>query len=79
MGLIITLIVFGGAQIVYMKLKHSFLLPVFTATVVIIGLIFISGTTYEAYYASARWIDWLLGPAVVALSLPLYKYRKMLF
>ncbi|WP_078593010.1 LrgB family protein [Evansella clarkii] len=79
MGLIVTLIVFGAAQFVYLKLKHSFLLPVFTATVVIIGLIFLTGTTYEAYYASARWIDWFLGPAVVALSLPLYKYRKMLF
>ncbi|MFD2044615.1 LrgB family protein [Ornithinibacillus salinisoli] len=78
MWLILTLIVFAVAQYVYLRKKRNYLIPVFTATVVLIILVLISGKTYADYYVSAQWIDWLLGPAVVALSFPLYKHRKML-
>ncbi|UCZ52856.1 LrgB family protein [Bacillus shivajii] len=79
MGLIATLIIFAIAQFVYLKYKRNYLLPVFTTTVILVAIILMTDTNYEAYYVSAQWIDWLLGPAVVALSFPLYKHRKMLF
>ncbi|MBR7552584.1 LrgB family protein [Allobacillus sp. GCM10007491] len=78
MWLVMTTVVFLAAQWVYKKRKKNYLLPVFTTTIALISVIVLSGQSYEQYYASAKWIDWLLGPAVVALSYPLYKYRTML-
>ena len=78
MWLILTVGIFLLSQWLYVKIKKSFLLPVFTTTIVIILLLLSTGHTYKHYYETAQWIDWLLGPAVVALSYPLYKHRKML-
>lgn len=78
MWLILTVVIFLVAQWVYAKQKKSYLLPVFTTTIALIGLLLVSGQSYEQYYETAQWVDWLLGPAVVALSYPLYKHRKML-
>ncbi len=45
--------------------------PVLIATLVLIGLLTLSGTSYAAYFAGAQFIHFLLGPATVALAVPL--------
>ncbi len=46
--------------------------PVLIAVVVLAGLLWLSGTAYPTYFAGAQFVHFLLGPATVALALPLY-------
>lgn len=46
--------------------------PVFLAVAILIGLLKITGVSYSQYFESARFIHLLLGPATVALAIPLY-------
>lgn len=46
--------------------------PVLVAMFVLIGLLLLSGTPYDTYFEGAQFIHFLLGPATVALAIPLY-------
>lgn len=56
--------------------------PVFVAVAALIGLLKLTGVSYQQYFESARFIHLLLGPATVALAIPLYanisRVRQML-
>jgi predicted murein hydrolase (TIGR00659 family) len=47
--------------------------PVLIAVALLVGLLWASGTSYESYFAGAQFVHFLLGPATVALALPLYR------
>lgn len=49
-----------------------FLLPVITAVVVIVTLLLLTGVPYADYAAHARPLIFLIGPATVALAVPLH-------
>lgn len=51
---------------------HPLAHPVMIAMVVLIGLLLLTGTSYEVYFEGAQFIHFLLGPATVALAIPLY-------
>jgi len=48
-------------------------LVVIAAVLIILGLK-LTGTSYETYFAGAQFIHFLLGPATVALAVPLYRH-----
>ncbi|MFC0213942.1 LrgB family protein [Paenibacillus chartarius] len=48
--------------------------PLFTSSAGIIVLLLALGVPYEAYQAGGEWLTLVLGPATVALGVPLYKY-----
>jgi predicted murein hydrolase (TIGR00659 family) len=54
---------------------------VVTAVSLLIGLLLLTETPYPAYFAGAQYVHFLLGPATVALAIPLYqqfpKVRKL--
>lgn len=50
--------------------------PVGIAAALVVGLLLLSGTTYERYFAGAQFVHFLLGPATVALAIPLYHNRE---
>lgn len=56
--------------------------PMFVAVAAMIGLLKLTGVTYSQYFESAKFIHLLLGPATVALAIPLYanlaRVRQML-
>jgi putative effector of murein hydrolase len=44
----------------------------------IIGLfLYVTGTSYTTYFSGAQFVHFLLGPATVALAVPLYENRKL--
>jgi putative effector of murein hydrolase len=45
--------------------------PVLIAIVLVAAVLCVSGTSYPTYFAGARFINFLLGPATVALAVPL--------
>jgi predicted murein hydrolase (TIGR00659 family) len=49
--------------------------PLFTSSAGIIALLLLLHIPYEAYQAGGDWLTVALGPATVALGVPLYKYR----
>lgn len=47
--------------------------PVLIAVAAIAGLLFATGTDYRTYFDGAQFVHFLLGPATVALAVPLYR------
>lgn len=52
--------------------------PLFTSSIGIIVLLLLLRVPYEAYQVGADWLTVVLGPATVALGVPLYKHWKRL-
>ena len=81
--LIVTLLSFKIGIIIYEKFnKHTLLQPIIIAYILIMCLIVFTETSFEEYFKSVEIIHFFLGPATVALALPLYnnlKYIKSLF
>ncbi|WP_299863503.1 LrgB family protein [uncultured Hoeflea sp.] len=72
--LTLTLAAFQAGGWVYTRSGHKpFLNPVLTAVVLVVALLTLSGTTYESYFEGAQFVHFLLGPATVALAIPLYR------
>lgn len=47
--------------------------PVAVAVMLLVGLLALTGTTYQTYFNGAQFVHFLLGPATVALAIPLYR------
>lgn len=55
------------------RTKLAVLNPVLLSVITIIFFLKITGISYETYYSGSKFISIFLGPATVALALPLYK------
>jgi predicted murein hydrolase (TIGR00659 family) len=53
--------------------RHPLVNPVLIAVALVATLLEISGTPYKTYFDGAQFVHFLLGPATVALGVPLYK------
>ncbi|MCQ4262788.1 LrgB family protein [Stutzerimonas stutzeri] len=71
-GVGITLAVFQLAYAAYEKTRWVFLQPVLVSMTLIVGVLLLCGIDYDEYRISAQWLTILLGPATVALAVPLY-------
>lgn len=60
------------------RFTTPFLLPILTTTILIIILLSIFSISYDSYMSGAKWIDTMLGPAVVSLAYPLYMQRGLI-
>ncbi len=83
LGLTITLIAYSLGHRLYLYANCNPLLnPVVTAIAVLIAFLQVTGVSYAAYFEGAQFVHFLLGPATVALAVPLYqqcaKIRKRL-
>lgn len=47
--------------------------PVLIAIVILVTLLLATGTSYATYFEGAQFVHFLLGPATVALAVPLYR------
>ncbi len=71
--LTLTLAIFLAAVWVNRRARGLPLLhPTILAMVVLIGLLLVTGTDYDTYFEGAQFIHFLLGPATVALAVPLH-------
>ncbi len=73
LGLTITLVVYQGAYWIYKRANfHPLLNPVAIAVAVLVALLKLTDTPYQTYFDGAQFVHFLLGPATVALAIPLY-------
>jgi predicted murein hydrolase (TIGR00659 family) len=72
--LTLTLAAFQAGSWVYERSGHKpFLNPVMTAVILLVAILTLTGTPYPAYFEGAQFVHFLLGPATVALAIPLYR------
>ncbi|MDR2852138.1 MAG: LrgB family protein [Burkholderiaceae bacterium] len=72
-GLTATLVAYLLAHRIYARARFSPLAnPVMIAVAILVTLLAITGTPYKTYFDGAQFVHFLLGPATVALAVPLY-------
>jgi predicted murein hydrolase (TIGR00659 family) len=72
----LTLVAFAAGDLVSARLgRHPLANPVVIAAALLIGLLWATGTSYATYFDGAQFVHFLLGPATVALGLPLWRNR----
>ncbi len=71
--LTLTLLAYLIGDRIYRRFGMNPLLnPVVIAIVILVTLLVATGTSYERFFAGAQFVHFLLGPATVALAIPLY-------
>jgi putative effector of murein hydrolase len=74
-----TLAAYVVGQMIQRLLRGSPLAsPVLVAIVIVAGVVLATGTSYQTYFAGAQFINLLLGPATVALAIPLAKNLSLI-
>lgn len=72
--LVLTLVVYQAAHWLWRRAGMTPLLnPVLLSIAAISAILVTSGIDYDRYFAGSRLIHFLLGPATVALAIPLYR------
>lgn len=79
LGLTLTLLAYQGASWIHRRSSyHPAANPVLLAVLMVIAVLQVSGTDYSTYFDGAQFVHFLLGPATVALAIPLYaQFRKV--
>ena len=77
LGLTMTLLAYQGAFWLYQRSGNNPLAnPVLIAVAILVLILTLTGTSYETYFSGAQFVHFLLGPATVALAIPLYTQFK---
>jgi predicted murein hydrolase (TIGR00659 family) len=73
LGLTFTLLAYQGAVWISKRCNgHPLANPVLLAVAALVTLLWATGTPYQTYFDGAQFVHFLLGPATVALAIPLY-------
>lgn len=74
MHLTLTLVAYQIGNWIYKKTNLNPLFnPVLIAMIIIVPILLFSKTNYSEYFQGAQFVHFLLGPATVALAIPLYQ------
>ena len=75
--LTVTLVVYAIADAASLAThRHPLMNPVLHSIWIIGVFLHMTGTSYTTYFGGAQFVHFLLGPATVALAVPLYENRK---
>ena len=72
--LAVTIAAYAAGRLVQRACRNSpFASPVLIAILLVASVLLATGTSYQTYFAGAQFINFLLGPATIALAIPLAK------
>ncbi|MCR5794941.1 MAG: LrgB family protein [Solobacterium sp.] len=71
-GVVISLLAFYVGTLLKKKFKLGIFNPLLIAIILTVAFLLVFKIDYENYYASAKYLSWLLTPATVSLAIPLY-------
>lgn len=77
-GIILTIIAYEIGVTIRNKWRNPLLNPILIATILIIGILTITGISYETYKVGGDYISFFLGPVTVLLAVPLYRHIQAL-
>ena len=79
LGLTLTLLAYLIAWHIHQRLAaHPLANPVMLAVALLVTLLWLTDTPYQTYFDGAQFVHFLLGPATVALAIPLYAQLQRL-
>ena len=58
--------------------KMPLLNPTLLAITLVVVVLTATGTSYKRYFDGAQFVHFLLGPAIVAMAIPLYRHTEMI-
>lgn len=71
--LVLTLLAYlAGVWLFQRSGGNPLLIPVLTAVAMVVGVLWLTGTPYPVYFEGVQPLYFLIGPATVALAVPLY-------
>ncbi|MFJ7825099.1 LrgB family protein [Psychrobacillus sp. NPDC096623] len=71
-----TIVLFYLMTFVYRRFTYPLLIPIFSTTVLLVLILVMNKIPYDTYMSGGKWINELLGPAVVSMAYPLYIHRE---
>lgn len=72
--LALTVATYAAAEALYRRLgRHPLVHPVPVSVTILVLILAASGTPYPRYFEGAQFVHFLLGPAIVALAVPLHR------
>ncbi len=75
--LTLTLAAYSAGYALYRRLRFNPLVnPVLIAVALTVSILLLTGTSYQTYFQGAQFVHFLLGPATVALAVPLYRHME---
>ena len=75
LGLALTIVAYSCAYAIYERCRFAPLANPVAIAIVLIGLVLaLTGMPYERYFSGAQFVHFLLGPATVAMAIPLARY-----
>ena len=74
---LVTIGVYFACRWVFLRTRWSLLHPGLTGILAMVVILENTGRSYPQYERSTEWINWLLGPAVVAMAVPIYQLRAV--
>ncbi len=77
LGLTMTLLAYQLGYALYTRSRFNPLVnPVVIAVIVLVSVLLTTNTAYATYFEGAQYVHFLLGPATVALAVPLFEQRQ---
>ena len=73
---LLTVAVYFACRWVFLRTRWSLLHPGLTGILTMAAILESAGRAYGPYEHATAWINWLLGPAVVAMAVPIYQLRQ---
>lgn len=77
-GITLTLLAYIIGASIHNRTKSHIANPILISCIFIIGLLVPAGIPYESYSQGAKYVSFLLGPATVALAVPMYRNFKLI-
>lgn len=77
-GIVLTLMAYYIGLLIVKKTGNKLIHPLLTSFVLIIIILMLTGVDYKDYNNGGNYIVFLLGPATVALAIPLYRKMNLL-
>lgn len=72
--LTLTVCLFVLARFLYRQTgRRSWMNPVLSTVLALVAILIITDTPYDTYFEGAQFVHFMLGPATVALAIPLYR------
>ncbi|CAM3645556.1 LrgB family protein [Erysipelothrix urinaevulpis] len=78
-GISLTILVFSLFRKLQVKTKISLLNPLLFSSILIILILIVFNISYDDYNGGAKIFTSLIGPATVALAIPLYKHQDLFY
>ena len=74
-----TIATYVAARRLFLKTRVQFLHPVLVTTLLVMLAVELTGRDYAGFAEGTGWLGWILGPGVVAMAVPVYKLRALIW